>query len=155
MPARLPRRADDKIEIAGECRLAGADKFNRGEHRRQAAFLFASAAPPHALTIEFEWRPVDDLSGIGILHRARRRAHGIAYEHQSIRALSAFDVQNQVSLFIDKGLQTRLLQLRLDDISDQRQYLRLALEQFGLRAWVSHQLDRQALDLVVRKILFD
>jgi hypothetical protein len=90
-----------------------------------------------------------------ILHGARRRAHGVADEHQTIAAGPSFQVQNQVAHVVDGRLQTGCFQLRLDYVADQRQHLRLFFQQGGLRTGVLQQLHRQPLRLVVRKIFFD
>src|SRR5687767_978008 len=64
-------------------------------------------------------------------------------------------MQDEVAHLVDERLQARLLQLGFNDISDQRQHLRLRFEQLSLRARVLHQLDREPLHFIVRKVLFD
>jgi hypothetical protein len=102
MAAGFAGRADDEIEIAGEFHFTSTDKFHRSEHRRQAALLFTGARP-HTHSPSSLYGAPRRFPRIRILHRARRRAHPIANEHQAIGVLSPFDVQNQISLFIDEG----------------------------------------------------
>jgi hypothetical protein len=155
MAAGFTGGAHDKIEIAGQFQLGGADEFDRRYHRRQAALLLARTPPPHALPVQFIRRAVDDIAGVGILHRARRRAHGIAYEHQAIAAPASFEVENEIAHLIDEGLEAGFFKLRLDHVADQRQHLRLGFEQFGLRARMLDEFHGEPFDLVVGKVLLD
>src|ERR1044072_9013555 len=89
--------ADDKIKIAGQLHVVGPDKFYRRHHRRETAFLLASAAPPNALAAELIGSAIDDFAGIRIFHRARRRAHGVSNQHQTSFWLAALDDEYQVA----------------------------------------------------------
>src|SRR5688572_1641030 len=52
-------------------------------------------------------------------------------------------------------MEAGLLELRFDDIANQRQYLRLGLEQLSLRTGVLHEFYRKPFYLVIGQIFLD
>src|SRR5262249_47228000 len=147
--------ADDEIKIPRQFNLVDTNESHRRHHRRQTALLLAGPTTPNTLALQFVWHSVADFACIGILHRAWRRVHRIADEHESIGAPSTVEPKDEITLVINRRMQPSLLELGFYHLTDQGKHLRLGLQLFGLRACVLNQLDDKSFDLVILKILID